>query len=174
MFVVDSKLSIQKINGKLDGPIVKPEYYFFTEKLLSKIILNLNTNSISNLILIFIGDNYIKSIIKDIHVFITDKRIKLYHFAEKISNFPGILNFVFIGELVIKSQVGVKYNYFETFCRSYINSKNRCEVDIMFKDITETNIREIQIMDFNNKALFFSKIAYELKNPAICINETIN
>jgi signal transduction histidine kinase len=88
-----------------------------------------------------------------------------------LSELDNSFNFIYIGEIHFDSSDSNSASDFEIFCRTHMNSSNERELNFVFIDITRSKLSEKIKTELKFKTLFFSKVAHELKNPLICINE---
>lgn len=96
---------------------------------------------------------------------------------EKLEKFN---NFTFFGEITFptNNQINSTNTYFEIYCRisslEKLDDIDKCEVEIIFNDITRSKTYEEQKLEIKYKTVFLSKVAHEFKNPLISIVELIN
>lgn len=95
---------------------------------------------------------------------------------EKLEKFN---NFTFFGEITFSTnKINSTNTYFEIYCRisslEKLDDIDKCEIEIIFKDITRSKIYEEQKLEIKYKTVFLSKVAHEFKNPLISIVELIN
>ena len=92
---------------------------------------------------------------------------------EKLEKFN---NFTFFGEITFSTnKINSTNTYFEIYCRisslEKLDDIDKCEIEIIFKDITRSKIYEEQKLEIKYKTVFLSKVAHEFKNPLISIVE---